>query len=155
MDGVLADFYKRLFAERPEAEKLIFGSPDRITIVRDWLKSYEGKGLFRELEPIKDAIKSFKLLCKHYNVWILSTPTTVLMDSYIDKPLWVKENLGEEHVDKVILSHDKSLYIGDYVIDDTTNSNVTKFKGNHIHFGKGDFKTWIDVIDYLKKEDNW
>lgn len=155
MDGVLADFYKRLFAERPEAKELIFGSPDRIAIVREWLESYKGKGLFTELEPIKDAIASFKLLCEHYTVWILTTPTTVLLDSYVDKIIWVKLFLGEEHMHKVNLSHDKSLFIGDYIIDDTLNSNVGNFKGIHIFFGKGKFKTWKKVIKFLRKIDNW
>ena len=155
MDGVLADFYKKLFEERPEVKKLTFGSPERVEIVQQWLKSYIGKGLFRQFEPIENAIESFKLLCKHYNVWILSTPTLTLIDSYVDKVIWVEEFLGKEYTTKLILSHDKSLFIGDYIIDDTTNSNVTNFKGKRIYFGHDDFENWIKVINYLREKDKW
>ena len=52
----------------------------------------------------------------------------------------------------MIFSHHKNLNKGDYLIDDRTKNGADKFEGEHIHFGKGKFLIWADVISYLTKE---
>jgi len=49
----------------------------------------------------------------------------------------------------LILSHNKHLNIGDYLIDDRLANGVEKFTGEHIHFGTERFPDWQSVCDYL------
>ena len=70
--------------------------------------------------------------------------------SWSDKLEWVKKYLGEKSKKKLILSHNKHLNIGDFLIDDRPNNGAKNFKGEWLHFGKdGQYKNWQDIIDYL------
>ena len=50
---------------------------------------------------------------------------------------------------KLILSHNKGLLLGDYLIDDRIANGVDGFKGEHIHFGTDQFPDWKSVLEYL------
>ena len=50
---------------------------------------------------------------------------------------------------QLILSHNKNLNIGDYLIDDRTANGAAQFMGEHIHFGSEKFPNWNSVLDYL------
>jgi len=69
--------------------------------------------------------------------------------SYTDKRLWVEKYLGEKAYKRLIISNDKSLFSGKALIDDRTKYGVTKFKGEHIHFGSDKFPDWNSVLKYL------
>jgi 5'-nucleotidase len=47
------------------------------------------------------------------------------------------------------MSPDKSLLIGNYLIDDQDNANQREFKGKWIHFGSNEFKSWDSVLNYF------
>ena len=49
----------------------------------------------------------------------------------------------------MIISNDKSLFSGKALIDDRVKYGVTKFKGEHIHFGSDKFPNWESVLKYL------
>jgi len=52
---------------------------------------------------------------------------------------------------RLILSHNKHLNYGDYLIDDRPNNGAKDFQGEWLHFGEdGIYKTWPEVMDYLK-----
>jgi len=52
----------------------------------------------------------------------------------------------------VILSHNKHLAKGDFLIDDRTANGAGDFAGKHIQFGPEgkDFADWKAVISYMK-----
>jgi hypothetical protein len=50
---------------------------------------------------------------------------------------------------RLIISNDKSLFTGRALIDDRTKYGVTKFGGEHIHFGSDNFPNWDSVLEYL------
>ena len=105
-------------------------------------------GIFSKMKPIDGAIKAYKELTKHYDVYILSTAPWENPSAWSDKLLWVKYYLPEARK-RLILSHNKNLNAGNFLIDDRTANGAGEFKGEHIHFGKGKFKNWDDVLDYL------
>ena len=145
MDGVLADFDK---AKEDVSEEVF--------------KKYKGKyshipNYFKDLEPIYGAIEAVKFLDKYFEVYILSTPSWVNDTSLPDKLNWIKKYFGEDEGSllhrKLILSFDKTLNLGDYLIDDNKPVGVREFQGEFIHFGSDKFQNWDDVLKYLKEKE--
>ena len=66
-----------------------------------------------------------------------------------DKLNWVKKYLGDAAYKRLILTHNKHLNIGDYLIDDRKKNGAGEFTGEHIHFGTEKFPDWKSVLDYL------
>lgn len=107
-------------------------------------------GFFMEMEEIEDAVKVVKILAEHYDVWFLSAPSYKNPLCLAEKNYWVRNHFGPEWPERLILSSDKSLLIGDYLIDDNiTGRNQENFKGEFIHFGHGKYLTWKMVYDYF------
>lgn len=151
MDGVLADFGSTLHQLFPHIESMPDGKEKGDEVDRCCGEKPE---IFSMLQPIKDAEKSFKWLCDHYEVYFLSTPMWLVPQSYTDKRLWVERIFGELAKKKLILTHNKGLLMGDYIIDDRIKHGVDNFRGEHIHFGQEGFEHWEDVIRYLASKDN-
>ena len=81
-----------------------------------------------------------------YDVWLLSRPSFKNPLCYTEKRLWVENNLGEEWVEKLILAPDKSLLIGDYLIDDKPWDG---FQGKQLLFGSDEYPDWYAILDEL------
>jgi 5'(3')-deoxyribonucleotidase len=62
---------------------------------------------------------------------------------------WVKKHLGRVAYKRLILSHNKHLNTGDYLIDDREKNGADKFDGELINFGSHEFPDWSAVIRYL------
>jgi 5'(3')-deoxyribonucleotidase len=108
-------------------------------------------GFFRNLEPIEDAINSYKILEHYYDVYILTAPSVYNPLCYTEKRDWVEKHLGFETCRKLIISPNKGLLKGDYLIDDNIHIG---FKGEHIHFGNEKFPNWKAVLKHLIKIPN-
>jgi len=106
---------------------------------------------FENLEPIEFAIESYFILKEKYNVFILSKPSVKNPLSYMEKRIWVDKYLGFKECDKLILSCDKTLLNGEFLIDDIEQVGLLKPKWKHIQFGSCEFKNWKTVIDFLMK----
>jgi len=105
-------------------------------------------GFFRNLEPMEDAIESYKILEKYFDLWILTKPSIHNPLCYSEKREWVETHLGFETCNKLILSPDKSLLKGHYLIDDNIHEG---FEGKLLHFGVGkDFPNWNYVLEHFK-----
>jgi 5'(3')-deoxyribonucleotidase len=120
------------------------------------LKHFEGKldevpGIFGLMEPVDGAIESYHKLNEVYDCYILSTAPWNNPSAWIDKLFWVKEYLGEVAHKRLILTHNKNLNKGDYLIDDRTKNGAGEFEGEHIHFLTERFPNWDSVINYLIK----
>ncbi len=144
MDGVLADFEKRLYELDPNMPSK--DHPDRQAAV-DIL---ERQPLFyRSFEPIEGAIEAYKILFEKYDNYILSTASWDNVYCWTEKRQWVEEFLGDFAYKRLILSHNKGLSIGRALIDDRTKNGVEGFIGEHIHFGTAKFPNWDSVIKHL------
>jgi 5'(3')-deoxyribonucleotidase len=136
MDGVLANF-----KERYE------------TYYTDVMQYPQGTyGFWRKLKPIKNALAAYQILNLVFDVRILTAPSVVNPLCYAEKREWVEDYLGMSACERLIISPDKSLFIGDCLIDDTLLKGVTEFRGTHIHFGQEMSPDWNSVMRYLVDE---
>lgn len=136
MDGVLAEFYNT-------AKKFLKENPQQPFPQSRW-------GFFLALPEIPDAIESFKELSKNYDMWILTRPSVKNVNCYTEKAQWLLDHIGGDILNRTIMSCDKSLVKGDYLIDDQLEYGQTEFEGKLLHFGSPDFPDWIAVVKYLK-----
>jgi len=107
---------------------------------------------FRNLEPLSGAVEAFRKLTelKDSEVYILSAPSEHNPLSYMEKRIWVENHLGFEAVKKLILSPNKALLKGDYLIDDyTEGKGQENFEGKLINFGSDEFPDWDSVLKYF------
>ena len=140
MDGVLADFYNT-------AKKFLKENPQQPFPQSRW-------GFFLSLPEIENAISSFKELEKDYDMWILTRPSVKNVNCYTEKAQWLLDHIGGDILDRTIMSCNKSLVKGDYLIDDQLEYGQTEFEGKFLHFGSADYPDWKTVVEYLKKELN-
>lgn len=138
MDNVLVDF--------PAAIKKL----DKETLVK-----YEGRldevpGIFSLMPPVESAIESYAQLSEWFDTYILSTSPWENPSAWSDKLHWVKQYLADPAYKRLILSHNKHLNYGDYLIDDRPNNGAENFQGEWIHFKTELFPDWPAVMDYLR-----
>ena len=108
-------------------------------------------GLFRNLEPIKDAIASVNKLLNSdkYEVYILSTAPWNNPSAWTDKRLWIEEQFGDKINRKLILTHRKDLVKGDILIDDRPNNGAKDFEGQWLQYGSEIYPDWNSILKYL------
>ena len=140
MDGVLCDFIGAFNSQNAEIRKKYNDDKDDVP------------GMFRNMEPLKDAIESFHKLSEEFDVFILSSAPWNNPSAWSDKLLWVKKHLGNVATKRLILSHRKDLNKGDFLIDDRPNNGAENFDGKWLHFGpKGNFKDWQSILNYFNQ----
>ena len=137
MDNVLVDFQSAISKVNPKLLEKFEGRLDEIP------------NIFSLMEPLTGAIEAFHLLSKKFDSYLLSTAPWENSSAWSDKNEWVKKYLGDAAYKRLILSHNKHLNIGDYLIDDRTANGADRFTGEHIHFGSERFPDWPSVIKYL------
>lgn len=148
MDGVLVDFGKKVNEiDLDDTISMHFKkSPDEI------------EGVFRDLEPLKNAVKSVIKLHESgkYDLFIATTAPWNNPSSFSDKRIWIEEHFGEIFKKKMFITHRKDLLMGDYLIDDRLANGAADFKGELIHFGWNyetqswnDYKDWDSVLKKL------
>ncbi|MGD1527131.1 5' nucleotidase, NT5C type [Vibrio harveyi] len=106
-------------------------------------------GIFGLMEPMPGAIDAFKALSEHYDCYILSTAPWNNPTAWSDKLLWVKRYLGDEARKRLILSHNKHLNIGRYLVDDRVKNGAGEFTGELIQFGTDEYPDWDSVLKRL------
>ena len=145
MDSVLVDFQSGIDALTDDERAAFKDDLDDVP------------GIFSKMKPVDGAIEAYKELTEYFDVYILSTAPWNNPSAWTDKLLWVKKYLGDLAHKRLILSHNKNLNFGDYLIDDNTANGAGEFKGEHIHFLGDEFKNWNDVLNYLipHEENDW
>jgi 5'-nucleotidase len=109
-------------------------------------------GFFAGLNPIIGAIEGVKKLMDSsiYKPYILTAPSIKNPLSYTEKRIWIESHLGMEVVERLIISPDKSLLRGDYLIDDIKEGKGQDgFEGILIHFGSEECPDWESVMNML------
>lgn len=120
----------------------------------DLLADYEDRydeipGVFSLMPPYCEAVEVFHNMRQIFDTYILSTAPWENPSAWRDKLLWVKKHLGEPATKRLILSHNKHLNKGDFLIDDRTANGAGDFTGKHIHFGSEEFPDWRSVVNFL------
>ena len=137
MDGVLVDFQSGIDSLTEEQRESFKDGLDDVP------------GIFSKMKPVEGAIEAYEELTRHFDVYILSTAPWNNPSAWTDKLLWVKKYLGDLAYKRLILSHNKHLNDGDFLIDDRTANGAGNFKGEHINFLSEEFQNWDDVLNYL------
>ena len=137
MDNVLVDFPSAFPKISPKLLAEFEGRVDEIP------------NIFSLMEPLNGAIEAFQVLSEKFDSYLLSTAPWENSSAWSDKNEWVKKYLGSTAYKRLILSHNKHLNIGDYLIDDRTANGADRFTGEHIHFGSERFPDWTSVLRYL------
>lgn len=142
MDNVLVDFKSGI---------------ERVS--EDMLARYEGDydeipSIFALMDPVEGAVDAYRKLSARYDTYILSTSPWENPSAWMDKLNWVKKHLGGRKGDpaykRLILSHNKHLNKGDYLIDDRPHANgADRFEGEVIHFTSEQYPDWNAVLAYL------
>jgi 5'-nucleotidase len=130
-------------------------------VVADYDKAAEGKteeqkreaGFFLNLEPIPDAIETIKRLDStgDFDIYFLSTAPWSNPYAWSEKRIWLEKHLGSIAFKRLILTHNKGLLRGNFLIDDRIMNGVDSFEGVHLHFGKEEFPDWDSVEIFLNK----
>jgi 5'(3')-deoxyribonucleotidase len=137
MDNVLVDF-------KTGINQL---SPQELVEYKD--RYDEVPHIFSKMEPMENAIDAYIKLCSKFDTYILSTSPWENPTALNDKLEWVKKYLGKHAYKRLILSHNKHLNHGDYLIDDRDKNGADKFVGELILFGSEKFPDWHAVLGYL------
>ncbi len=139
MDNVLVDFTSGIARLPQEVVAKYDGRMDEVP------------GIFSLMDPMPGAVEAFEFLAGLYDTYILSTAPWENPSAWSDKVLWVKRHLGPPAYKRLILSHQKHLNRGHFIVDDRTKNGVDRFSGEHIHFGSKEFPNWGTVVAYLER----
>ena len=143
MDGVMCDFaesYHRIRQENPQ---------------ENYPQSKQG--FFLNLIPIKKSIEVVNTLraLDVFDVYILTSPSVRNPYCYLEKRLWIEQQFDFEMAKKLIISPNKGLNKGDYLIDDNINGKgQDHFEGKLIHFGSEEFKDWSLIWEFFQTKYN-
>ena len=142
MDGVLVDLAAKI-AEYPAEVVAKFEKDDMVD---------QMPALFLDPPPMKGAVDAFNKFVNSdkYDVYILSTAPWENPSAWMHKRLWVDKYLGDGAWKRLILSHNKHLNVGDYLVDDRTKNGAGQFTGELVQFGSDKFPDWDSVLNYLK-----
>jgi 5'-nucleotidase len=146
-----------------ESKKIVYVDMDNTLVDFEWgirqldtvtAEEYKNRldeipGYFRNLPPLEGAIDAFHKISGEFEAFILSTAPWENPGAWRDKLLWVHTHLPIAAYKRLILSHNKHLNRGDYLIDDRRKNGAEDFQGELILFGSDQFPDWPTVLQYL------
>lgn len=137
MDNVLVDFESAVVSLHPDVRNKYSGRLDEVP------------GIFSRMKPMTGAVESFQTLSTHFDTFILYTAPWENPTAWSDKLVWVREYLGTKARKRLILSHNKQLNRGHFLVDDRTKNGASEFSGELLLFGSEDFPNWDSVTKDL------
>ncbi len=112
----------------------------------------EVPGIYSLMEPMEGAVAAIEKLSETFDVYALSTAPWNNPSAWSDKLNWIKKYFPVILHKKLILTHNKNLNLGDYLIDDRLKNGAGEFLGELIHFGTENYPNWKTVVEYLTNE---
>ncbi len=109
-------------------------------------------GFYANLAPLPGAIEGVQKFINsdRFEPYILTSPSTRNPFSYTEKRVWIEKHFGLEFTEKLIISPNKGLLKGDFLVDDLISGRGREsFEGQLIHFGSSNFRNWTSVVNYL------
>lgn len=128
MDGVLCDFdggwrrdWNKNYPDKPITEEPTsfyleeayssFATEEEIVAI------FNRKGFFYDLDPMPGAIEAMRQMQDSgLNVFICTAPMG--SNTFMEKAEWVEHYLGKEWLKRLVITKDKTLVHGNYLIDD-------------------------------------
>ena len=134
MDGVLADYYGHFcnVFKKLHPEVQIIEPHDLSTFCIEDAYPLEYKkeirriccdtGFFETMPPVEGAVEAFKALLEdeRFNVRICTAPELEFTNQncFSEKARWIENHLGLAALERTIITKDKTLIYGNYLIDD-------------------------------------
>lgn len=100
------------------------------------------RGFFDTLPPMPGAIDFWNNWQNTCDLYFLTRPSLLNRHSYSEKANWVYKHLGQNALEKLILSPRKDLLYGDILIDDYGGNGQSLFKGEWWQFGTDRYPSW-------------
>lgn len=131
MDDVLADFegefldrWRKQYPDKPYVpleERTTFfldqQYPKELHELMDTI--YHAPGFCKSFKPIPGSLDSvLEMKQEGYDVFICTMPLRHYENSVLEKYEWIDEHLGREWTRRIILTSDKTIVHGDFLIDD-------------------------------------
>jgi len=136
MDGVIADFdtgFERVWRERYPSRLLVELSERKSAkIADDYPSGYKedirrlltSTGFIEELPEVHGAIPALNdMLSRGFLVYICSNPLPAFENNVLEKYQWVESHLGKDWTRRMIITKDKTLIKGQYLIDNAPEVN--------------------------------
>lgn len=131
-DGVLADFDQGFYTQwqstmgdrypgrLPSERRTFYLREDYPQELRHEVEQiYTAPGFFRDLPPVIGAIEAMNTMLElGHDVRICTAPINAYRHCVTEKFEWVEKNLGMDFVHRMILTKDKTLVAGKFLIDD-------------------------------------
>ncbi len=168
MDGVIADFRKSFEKEvlkngweilEEENKMHIRVKNDNDNKRRIFINSQ--KGFYLNLEPIENSILAISEMLndKNLEVFFCTTPSKKYKHCVPEKYRWIEKYFGFKATEKIIMTRDKTLVKGDFLIDDKPEilGAVKNPDWEHIYFTQpynknleglriDDWSKWREVV---------
>jgi len=116
----------------------------------------EIEGVFALMDPIPGAIDAVRSLAEKFDTYVLSSSPWLNPSAWADKLTWIHKHFGtgadNPLYKRVILSHNKHLNAGDFLIDDRPNNGAAEFMGEWVHFGTEGLSSWDEVKEYMLRK---
>lgn len=148
MDNVLVDFKSGI-------ERLPSKIRDKFPGGKD---IDDAPGIFALMEPMPGAREAIDQLKEHFELYILSTAPWNNPSAWKHKIEWVQLYFGKgpenPFFKRLILSHNKHLNRGDYLIDDRPNNGAKDFNGEWIHYQIDQENEWARIAAYIEEKEN-
>lgn len=110
-------------------------------------------GFYANFDPLPGAIEAVSKLydSEEYEPWILTAPSLVNPLCYTEKRVWVEKHLGMQMVERLIISPNKALLKGYYLIDDNIEGKGQEgFEGILIQYGSSGYQSWNSILDFFE-----
>ncbi|KAH0632021.1 hypothetical protein JD844_020039 [Phrynosoma platyrhinos] len=135
MDGVLADFeggfLQKFRIKYPEMPYIPLEDRRGFWVSEQYgqmdpelsdkaISIWESKNFFIDLDPIPGAVEAMKQMAKleETDVFICTSPIKKYLYCPYEKYAWVEKHLGQEFLEHIVLTRDKTVVSGDLLIDD-------------------------------------
>jgi 5'-nucleotidase len=112
----------------------------------------EVPGIFGLMSPMPGALDAYAELVDRFDTYVLSTAPWLNPSAWSDKLLWIQKHLGRHAYKRLILTHNKHLNHGDFLIDDRDKNGADRFVGELIVFGSTRVPDWPTVTRYLREK---
>ncbi|MFB9209491.1 hypothetical protein ACFFV7_50490 [Nonomuraea spiralis] len=130
MDGVIADFdigFNVAWSERfPERKLIHFDERRSVRISDDYPEQYmadiydilTSRGFIRSLPEVDGAVHALgEMLAIGFSVYICTSPLSPYGNNVEEKYEWIERHLGRAWMKRLIVSKDKTLIRGKYLVD--------------------------------------
>lgn len=109
------------------------------------------RGFFESIPPMPNAFDFWNEWFDKCELYFLTRPSLLNRHSYTEKANWVFKHLGQDALEKLILSPRKDLLIGDILIDDYGGNGQSEFTGEWWQFASEKYKNWDSCNKELQK----